>query len=284
MASQLLHLPSVERLSPTCIRILGGNPGKFTLQGTNTYLVGKGKSRILIDTGQGIPDWSTTLRDTLQSEDATVDKALITHWHADHQGGIRHLLEICPTASVYKNTPEAGQLEIRDGQTFSVQGATLQAVHTPGHTKDHMVFHLKEEDAIFAGDNVLGQGTVVFEDLTTYLQSLEKMRSLFSGRLYPGHGPVLIDGPSKISEYINHRRQREDQVLQTLRTRRVGGIVSQGNAWSTMEIVKVIYADIPEDLHKAAQGGVIQILEKLEREGWVVLENDKWMPKDRPTL
>ncbi|KAK0374860.1 metallo-beta-lactamase superfamily protein [Colletotrichum limetticola] len=285
MASQLVSLPEVERLSPACIRILGGNPGKFTLQGTNTYLVGTGSRRILIDTGEGKPSWIAAVKSTLEQEKATVEKVLITHWHHDHTGGIQQLLELSPSSEVFKNQPEEGQSDISDGQKFLVDGVSLTAVFTPGHTVDHMAFVLEEEDAMFTADNVLGQGTAVFEDLTVYLNSLERMQSLFKGRAYPGHGPVIDNGPSKIQDYINHRKAREEQVIRTLRTARQGSnIEGDPYAWTVMELVKVIYADVPEELHIPASGGVIQILGKLEKENKVVQSDERWKLKDRSAL
>ncbi|KAK1638105.1 metallo-beta-lactamase superfamily protein [Colletotrichum phormii] len=285
MSSQLVSLPEVERLSPACIRILGGNPGKFTLQGTNTYLVGTGSRRILIDTGEGKLSWITAVKKTLEEEKATVEKLLITHRHHDHTGGIQQLLELSPSSEVFKNQPEEGQSDISDGQKFSVDGASLTAVFTPGHTVDHMAFVLEEEDAMFTADNVLGQGTAVFEDLTVYLNSLERMQRLFKGRAYPGHGPVIDNGPSKIQEYINHRKAREEQVIRTLKTARQGSdIEGDPYAWTLMEIVKVIYADVPEELHIPASGGIIQILEKLEKENKVVQSGERWKLKDRSAL
>lgn len=284
MATHLVALPAVERLSPACIRILGGNPGKFTLQGTNTYLLGTGRRRILIDTGEGRHAWINSVKATLEQENATVDTALITHWHGDHTGGIKDLLSLSPTTRVYKNQPEAGQLDIVNGQRFCVDGASLTAAHTPGHTVDHFVFVLEEEDAMFTADNVLGHGTAVFEDLATYLKSLEQMRPLFKGRAYPGHGPVIEDGPAKITEYIAHRRQREEQVARTLRSPSPNP--TSEKQWTAMELVKVIYKDVPEDLHPAACGGVLQILRKLESEGRVTQRVDAWeyLNDDRSSL
>lgn len=284
MATQLVALPAVERLSPACIRILGGNPGKFTLQGTNTYLLGTGRRRILIDTGEGRKAWIDSVKSTLEQENATVESALITHWHGDHTGGIKDLIGFSPKTRIYKNQPESGQLNIAHGQKFSVDGASLTASHTPGHTVDHMVFVLEEEDAMFTADNVLGQGTAVFEDMSTYLKSLEEMRPLFKGRAYPGHGPVIEDGPGKITEYIAHRRQREDQVVKTLRSPRADS--ESGRAWKAMELVKIIYKDVPETLHPAACSGVLQILRKLEGEGRVVQRSDAWelVDEDRSSL
>ncbi|XXH01188.1 hypothetical protein Hte_007542 [Hypoxylon texense] len=279
MATQLVHLPEVERLSPACIRILGGNPSKFTLQGTNTYLVGTGPNRLLIDTGEGKPSWIDALKRTLDEEKATIQSALITHWHHDHTGGIGQLLEHSPKTAVYKYDPSDGQLAISEGQKFEVQGATLTAVHTPGHTTDHIVFVMQEEDALFTGDNILGQGTAVFEDLGTYLKSIAKMDKLVSGRGYPGHGPVLPQARTTIAEYISHRHQREKQVLQTLAS------AGDTDTWTPMELVKVIYRDVPESLHVPAANGVVQILRKLRDEDKVVLQGeDKWQLKNRSSL
>ncbi|KAB5526296.1 metallo-beta-lactamase superfamily protein [Coniochaeta sp. 2T2.1] len=284
MAVQLAQLPEVERLSPAVIRILGGNPGKFTLQGTNTYLLGTGPSRLLIDTGEGKPSWISALKRTLADEKASITTALITHWHHDHTDGVPDLLQLSPKTKIYKNQPESNQLDIADGQKFSVDGATITAIHTPGHTVDHMSLLLQEEDAMFTGDNVLGQGTAVFEDLGTYLDSLGRMKTAFTGRAYPGHGPVIPDGPGKIAEYIAHRRQREEQVVQTLRERRSDVEAEEAAAWTPMELVRVIYADVPESLHPAAANGVVQILRKLEREGRVSPEGERWRLNGRSPL
>jgi glyoxylase-like metal-dependent hydrolase (beta-lactamase superfamily II) len=274
MAGQLVPLDDVERLSASCIRLLGGNPGKFTLQGTNTYLVGTGGRRLLIDTGEGKPCWKAAVKKVLEDENATVEKVLITHWHLDHTNGIPDILSLCPEATIFKCNPSHGQAGISDGQEFAVDGATLIAVHTPGHTTDHTVFILGEEDAMFTGDNVLGQGTGVFEDLPVYLASLERMKTLFKGRAYPGHGPVIEDGPERVSGYISHRKQREDQVLQTLRSPKPG--TNEMDSWTPMELVEVIYQDVPKELHVPASGGVIQILEKLEKERRVRRDKNRW--------
>ena len=131
---------------------------------------------------------------------------------------------------------------------------------------------------MFTGDNVLGHGTAVFEDLGTYLSSLHHMREQFSGRAYPGHGPVIEDGQAKIDEYIQHRQQREDEVLSVLR--------SAADARTAREVVKVVYKDVPENLHEPAERGVIQVLKKLEGEGKVerVEQGGRWRAGGKVSL
>ena len=164
----------------------------------------------MIDTGEGKEAWIQSLKSTLSQNNITIDKALLSHWHPDHIQGVPDLLARSPSTKVYKNNSDGNDewLSISDGQTFSTEGATLRAFHCPGHTTDHMAFILEEEDAMFTADNVLGQGTAVFEDLAAYMKSLDSMAKQFSGRAYPGHGPVIDDGPAKICEYIEHRKQR----------------------------------------------------------------------------
>ncbi|KAL8757229.1 MAG: hypothetical protein Q9199_002376 [Rusavskia elegans] len=278
MAANLIHLSEVQRLSPLVLRLLGGNPGKFTLQGTNTYIVGNGSQRLLIDTGEGKPSWSECLSSILASEHATISDALLTHWHPDHVGGVNDLLKLCPDARIHKHSATDGQLPIEDGQKFTTQGAVLRALHCPGHTSDHMALVLEQEDAMFTGDNVLGHGTAVFENLTTYMTSLQRMHERFSGRAYPGHGALIGDGRRRITEYIEHRQQREREVLHVLTEARKDLSVhnddtTQG-AKTPMEMVKIIYKDVPETLHEPAARGVEQVLHKLAKEEKVVQLED----------
>lgn len=118
---------------------------------------------------------------------------------------------------------------------------------------------------------MLGHGTAVFEDLVTYLHSLEHMQAQFQGRAYPGHGAVVEDGNAKIEEYIAHRQQREGQVLKALED-------ASPKPLSPTEIVTVVYQGYPDNLFEAAAKGVLQILKKLREEGKVKQSEDetKW--------
>lgn len=242
--------------------------------GTNTYIVGTGRDRILIDTGEGFPKWLDWLKEFVSQQNVNIRTVLLTHWHHDHISGVPHLLSLFPSATIYKNNPSlkgdpSTWKDIQNGQEFKTEGATLRALHCPGHTTDHMAFVLEEEDdAMFTGDNVLGHGTAVFEDMAAYMSSLEIMASKVGGRAYPGHGDVIVDGKQKIQGYISHRKERENQVLEVLNQASNKDKTPQV-ALTSMEIVKVIYTDVPETLHEAAQRGVVQILQKLVKDGKV---------------
>lgn len=142
--------------------------------------------------------------------------------------------------------------------------------------------------------DVLGHGTAVFEDLMVYLSSLEKMRARAGGKAYPGHGAPIDDCGSKITEYIAHRQQRENEVLQVLRYGSLDGLNAAAAAesapadrnragWSPIELVKVIYKDVPESLHLPASHGVNQVLMKLEVDGKVThdLHSGVWSISDQ---
>ena len=94
--------------------------------------------------------------------------------------------------------------------------------------------YLKEEDTLFSGDCVLGEGSVVFEDLIVYLQSLNKILSLNAKKIYPGHGPVVEDPTEKVNSYISKRLEREAHIIDALS-------MNAGGFMSAMDIVKHIY-------------------------------------------
>ncbi|TFB01219.1 Lactamase-like protein [Trichoderma ghanense] len=214
--TRLPELADAENVSPSVVRFLGGNPGDMQLQGTNTYLIGTGNTRILIDTGEGFPQWAVNVTRYLEDHDVSISHVLLTHWHADHTGGVADLLAHDPSISVHKHNPSKGQKPVANGQIFQTQGATIRAVLTPGHTADHTCFVLEEENALFTGDNVLGHGYSVAECLGEYTKSLRLMASLGCAIGYPGHGDVIRNLPRKMATYISQRDSRERQVYAAL--------------------------------------------------------------------
>ncbi|XP_065843974.1 endoribonuclease LACTB2-like [Oscarella lobularis] len=264
----LTTLPNVERLSARVVRILGLNPGPFTLQGTNTYLVGTGSKRILIDTGEGKEDYTSLLKDVLKRHgNIAIQEILLTHWHQDHVGGVEAVQKLAtpPQTTTTRKYPRdvdaiRGFVEIKDGDVYRTEGATLRALFTPGHTIDHVSFLLHEENSLFSGDCILGEGTAVFTDLYDLMKSLRRLDDVNASRIYPGHGPVVERAREKIRDYIDHRMMRERQIESAL--------TKEGTrTYSAMDLVKSIYVDTPEYLHQAAVGNVLHHLSKLEKEG-----------------
>ncbi|CEL01269.1 Putative AdaB [Aspergillus calidoustus] len=285
--AQLPSLPAVEDVSDRVIRVLGGNPGSMQLQGTNTYLVGTGSSRILIDTGQGKPIWIRRLIKVLEGRNIDIAYVLLTHWHGDHTGGVPSLVAYDKSLStrVYKNRPDkgSGQKNILDGQTFRVEGATIRAVFTPGHAVDHMCFLLEEENALFTGDNVLGHGYSVVEDLGAYIDSLTRMANLRCPLGYPAHGEKIVDLPSRMKEYIQHKEFRIRQVFSTLeRSQMSGERQGRGRGGMTIrELVEAMYGNVPESVEKALVPFLSQALGKLAEDRKVGFEageptNRRW--------
>jgi len=250
---QGVHLPDVEVLSSrvTCVR--GLNAGHFTGPGTNTYIVGKGTVRALIDAGDaGRPDYVSLLRRALVEKcaGATLSRILITHSHPDHIGGAAAVAAACGAEGgvSFLKVPWAGHdcglpiAIVSDGQVVRVdESTTLRAYVTPGHAPDHVCWGLEEEGVLFSGDNVLGAGTVVVPhhggSMRDYLHSLRRLSKTPWAAIYPGHGPPIAAARQALLDYITHREQREAQIVEQLRP--------DGAGVTAAELVNVLYRDRP---------------------------------------
>ncbi|MCP5067016.1 MAG: beta-lactamase-like protein 2 [bacterium] len=264
-----MTLPDVAVWSERVTVALGQNPNAFSGPGTNTILLGTGRPRVLLDPGQGAEEYLPVLEQAMERCGCEgFQEIVLTHAHPDHIGGVRQVLDRFGDLKVSKRpwpgVDDPYDLEltpIDEGSIIATEGATLRALHTPGHAPDHLCFMLEEERALLSGDNVLGVGTTVIPtetgDLAKYMASLERLHSENPACIYPAHGPKIEEGKAKLDEYIAHRHQREQEIVAVLRNGDAG----------PMEIVKVVYANYPEALHPAACQSVTQHLLKLEREG-----------------
>jgi glyoxylase-like metal-dependent hydrolase (beta-lactamase superfamily II) len=282
-------LPNVQRLSSRVGVALGQNPSMFTGPGTNTYVVGHGKKRLLLDTGSGLDAYMPVLEEALARVGCDgLEGIVLTHAHPDHIGGVDQVRAHFGEMPVYKRPwpsetglagPGGGvspvavadpdrqahcRLErIDHGDIVETEGARLRAVYTPGHAPDHLCYVLEEEQNLFSGDNVLGVGTTVIPggsgDLGDYMQSLERLLALAPRQIYPAHGPRIDGGVAKIEDYIAHRRERERQIVAAL----------EAGLRDVPAIVRRIYVGYPESLFAAAGQSVTAHLLKLVRDGRV---------------
>ena len=271
-----LDMPDIAVWSERVTVVLGQNPGPFTGPGTNTYLIGTGDRPLLLDTGQGLPQYLPLLeRGLFETRRAKgLQGIALTHGHADHIGGVAGIRARFGSLTVTKKPWDKldGDLDvvpIDEGAVVRTDGATLHALWTPGHAWDHLCFYMPEERALFTGDVVLGAGTTVIPpdgDLADYLHSLRRLLELDVAVIYPAHGPAIHTPREKIESYLAHRALRDQQILDGLRAgeRDVPGLVRR------------IYVDVPEFLHAAAAMSVNAHLRKLEREGVVARDGEGW--------
>jgi glyoxylase-like metal-dependent hydrolase (beta-lactamase superfamily II) len=241
------------------VRVLAPNPGPFTLEGTNTWVVGAGPS-VVIDPG---PDDAGHILAVLE-EAEPVAAVLVTHRHPDHAPGARRLSR-ASGAPVFAFRPEEDERRLAPDESVEAGEVRLRAIHTPGHTPDHLCFLLEGDRLLFTGDTVLGRGTSVIDppegDMAAYVRSLRVLRDLEPATIYPGHGPVVFTPKGKLEYYLRHRAEREEQILSVLtgRPRRAEDMVAE-----------VYGTEVSEEMHPAAARSVLAHLLKLEREGRVV--------------
>ena len=260
------------RLSPFVHVVLAPNPGVMTGPGTNTYVFGPGPT-VVIDPAVDDAEYL----DTFAGLAGDVSAILITHRHPDHVGGAAALAQRTGApVRAFGDAPAgvADVVPIVDGDVIEAGSARLVALHTPGHASDHLCFHVPSAASLFAGDNVLGEGTAVIAppdgDMRAYMTSLERMRRLDVDRIFPGHFKPLDGGTAVIDAYMAHRRDREAKIAAAL------GLEPR----SVEDIVRRAYADTPPELHAIAAYSARAHLDKLESEGRADRVEERWRAID----
>lgn len=240
-------------------RVLAPNPGPFTGPGTNTYVIESGGEALVLDPGPVMKEHLHAIRVALTG--LTPVGVVVTHAHPDHAPSANPLgreLDVAVWGFAAGRDFHPSRF-IADGDEIPFGVANLIAVHTPGHTADHVCFRL--DDYLFTGDHIMGGSTVLIDDAAAYMRSLDKVAALEPVHLYPGHGPELSDAPRVIAEYIAHRVQRENQIMDAV----------AAGARTIGEIVDVVYLGLDHSLQLAATIQVHTQLVKLRDEGRVSL-------------
>ncbi len=273
-----------ERMTKRVTRVLCNNPSPFTYTGTGTYLVGAENNLAVIDPGPFDIEHGEAILKAVG--DRPITHIFVTHSHFDHSPLSAWLSEKTE-APIYAfgphGTGRAGGLQeeeveagadkefmpdhtITDGDTFSGPDWTLKAIHTPGHTANHMCFLLKEEKLMFVGDHVMGWATTVIAppdgDVRKYIKSLKKITEEDIEKLIPTHGPWVENPKPFIRGIVTHRKMREGQILKCLE-----------DGASTIDIlVARMYKDVDKRLHPAAARSVFGHIIALVDEGRISCE------------
>ncbi len=216
-----------RRLSPAVARVLAPNPGPMTLEGTNTWLLGDPArtAPVVVDPGPLIEQHVDAV---LEAAHGRVASVLLTHRHPDHAEAAATLAgrADCGVRAADPALSTGGQ-GLADGDVVSVGRVRVEVIATPGHTSDSVCLLVSGEAAevwLLTGDTVLGRGSTVIArpdgNLRAYLASLDRLSMLVAergvGRILPGHGPVVDDPAFVLGAYLEHRRQRLDQVSAAL--------------------------------------------------------------------
>lgn len=271
----------VDQVSPLIRRVIAANPGPFTYTGTGTYIVGRaeaGAGVAVVDPGP--PDDGHLAALLAAVEGQRVSHVLVTHTHRDHSPLARRFAAAVDAPVLAARPPAhivhaSGALDEEDDETFTPDviltggeilagdGWTIEAMATPGHASNHMAFVLREEDALFSGDHIMGWSTTVVAppdgDMAAYMASLDAVIARGFTTIWPTHGAPITGPASFLEAYRAHRLEREAQILGELAAspRRI------------MDMVPALYAAVDSRLWPAAGLSVWAHLIALERAGRV---------------
>jgi glyoxylase-like metal-dependent hydrolase (beta-lactamase superfamily II) len=251
---------------------------KTQLPATHTNSLVVGEERLfVIDPSPTDPEEQERFFDLLRdlvAEGRTLSGILLTHYHPDHVGALGSMQERFPVPAFAHRDQMARLPKARFGRTLEhgdrfdlgrapdgTPGWTLTVYHVPGHALGHLAFQESRYGAIAVGDLVSTLSTILVDPsdghLATYLDSLRFLASVTTGTLYPGHGPPAREGRIVIQKTLEHRKDRETQLLATLTT----------EPQPLKELLRRIYTDVDPSVFPLAERSLLSGLIKLEEEG-----------------
>jgi glyoxylase-like metal-dependent hydrolase (beta-lactamase superfamily II) len=266
-------------VAPGLRRVVARNPSAFTFKGTGTYIIGEGEVAV-VDPGPAIEAHVEAILNAIKGE--TVTHILVTHTHNDHSPACRMLQPEVNNAPTYGFGPhgsgkaeqgvvveEGGDMEfvpdvvVRDGDVVEGNGWSVDCVHTPGHTSNHICFGYREEKALLTGDHVMGWSTSVISppdgDMSDYFASLDKLLTRDDSVYWPTHGPAIRDPKPFVRAFLEHRRARETQIAACL----------SDDITSIEAMVLRMYVDVSPKLYGAAARSVLAHLQHMVQDGRV---------------
>ena len=266
----------LDTVTPKVRRIVARNPGPFTAWGTGTYVIGHGHVAI-VDPGPDLAEHIGAVLDALRGE--TVDQILVTHTHLDHSPASAEIKRATgarsygfgPHGGTPNDTGEEGADRgfvpdhvLGHGDDLVIDGCRVTAVHTPGHTSNHLCFSLDHERILFTGDHVMGWSTTVVSppdgNMTAYVRSLEALLGRDDAIYLPTHGPAVRDPHALVEGLIEHRHERRHAILAAL----------AGGGKPILEIVDMVYIGLDPRLRQGAARSVFAHLIELVEQGEVV--------------
>lgn len=260
------------QITPSVCRVIANNPGPFTFTGTGTYLVGNKDGVAVIDPG---PLIKAHLNAVLAAAPGPVRHILITHTHLDHSAAAHALSDLTgapilgfsahkvPEETAPPAFEEGADFALRldealsDGDTIKTDGYRLKALHTPGHTDNHLCFSLGDEGLLFTGDHIMGWSTTVIAppdgNMADYMASLERLLAHDCDQLYlPTHGAPIEQPKDFVRQIKAHRLAREQQILAALTV----------TLQTPQQIARIVYGEIDPRLLQAAACNVVAHLEQ----------------------
>ena len=264
-----------ETILDGIVRLTAPNPGVMTGPGTNGYLVGT-EELILVDPGPEIASHAETLA---KAADGRLKWIVTTHTHQDHSPAARavkaatgaRIAGMAPPTAGRQDTEFAPDRLLAHGDTVSVKGVTLRAVHTPGHASNHLCYLLEGRRLMFTGDHVMQGSTVVISppdgNMKTYLKSLESLLDYDLEYFAPGHGTLIPSPHDEVRRLVAHRLKRETKVVAGFGVK---------NPATIRELVTAVYDDVPPALHPVAERSLHAHLLKLVEDGRVEVSGDTW--------